>query len=153
MVSPQNPIKHTSSRNDFLSRLEKTRSFVNHPKMLVTDIEFRLDTPYSYKTVLQLKKKFPQTEFLWIAGMDNAALFHRWNHWQELTKEVPFVFFKRPPSRYKMHNNHLKMKSDLKHYYDIKNHTQPLGNSGIYWIYKGDSINISSTELRAKERS
>jgi nicotinate (nicotinamide) nucleotide adenylyltransferase len=152
MVSPQNPIKTTSSRNDFKERFDKTTDFVNHPKMVVTDIEYHLDTPYSYKTVLALKKTFPQTEFLWIAGMDNAALFHKWNHWQELVNEVPFAFFKRPPSRYKMHNNRLKMKRNLNHFYDIKNHNKPLGNTGIYWIYTGDSINISSTEIRRNKK-
>lgn len=148
MVSPQNPIKHTSSRQDFKNRLKKTQQFVTHPKMVVTDIEMQLDTPYSYKTVIELKKKFPDTDFIWIAGMDNAGMFHKWNHWQKLTKEISFAFFKRPPSRWKMRNNHLKMNNRLNHVYDIKNTPKINKKNCIYWIYKGHSINISSSQIR-----
>lgn len=120
MVSPKNPLKTTSGREDFEQRLAVTRDFVNHPRMVVTDIEARLDTPYSYKTVVALRKRFPKTEFIWIAGMDNAVLFHRWNDWERLSHLVPFVFFNRPPGHMKINMNKLKMRADLRQHYDCR---------------------------------
>ena len=126
MVSPQNPIKNTSSAENFAQRYNSTIDFVDHPKMLVTDIEHKLATPYSYKTVLHLNRLYPDTEFLWIAGMDNAALFHKWNDWQKLVHEIPFVFFNRPPFDYKIRRSKVSMLNNVKHIYDIRSEKKAL---------------------------
>jgi len=60
MVSPKNPIKSTSGHQDFQERLAITTEFVSHPRMVVTDIEARLGTPYSYKTRPCAQTAFPE---------------------------------------------------------------------------------------------
>lgn len=148
MVSPQNPLK--SKASNFPQRLQMTRDFVKHPHMVVTDIEQKLGTDYSYKTVVELKRRFPKTDFIWIAGMDNAVLFHRWNDWKKLAEEIPFVFFNRPPGTMKLNQNKIRMLKGRKHIVDV--HTcQQLAPDTIYWMYKGQSKNISSTQIRAKK--
>jgi nicotinate-nucleotide adenylyltransferase len=133
MVSPQNPLKdrHTS----FEKRYAMTKNFVRHPRMIVTDIETQMDTRYSYQTVVQLQKYFPRTEFFWIAGMDNALIFHRWDHWKLLIKKIPFIFFNRPPNRMAISNNIIRLYK---------------GKKNVKWCLCGKTRNISSTALRER---
>ena len=131
MVSPQNPLK--SKSNSFDKRLSMTRSFVRHPKMVVTDIEAHFKSRYSYQTVLDLQKHFPKTQFTWIAGMDNARIFHRWDQWPMLLRRIPFLFFNRPP-------NHMVMNANIIRLYR--------GQKNVAWSLKGKTRNISSTALR-----
>ena len=131
MVSPQNPLK--SKSNNFTKRIAMTRRYVRHPKMVVTDIENRFNTCYSYQTVLELQKHFPRTRFTWIAGMDNARIFHRWDHWPLLLRRIPFIFFNRPP-------NHMVMNANIVRLYR--------GKKNVKWTLRGKTRNISSTALR-----
>lgn len=134
MVSPQNPLKahHTS----FAKRFEMTKQFVHHPRMVVSDIETRLNTRYSFQTVKALQYRFPKTEFVWIAGMDNARIFHRWDHWQKLLKSIPFIFFNRPPNRMAINTNIIRLYK---------------GKKDVKWNLCGKTRNISSTALRNKK--
>ena len=134
MVSPQNPLKdhHTSHSK----RFEMTRNFVRHPNMVVTDIETQLNTKYSFQTVNELKKRFPKTDFVWIAGMDNALIFHRWDQWKHLLKKIPFIFFNRPPNSMAINSNIIRLYK---------------GTKNIKWCLSGKTRNISSTALRNKK--
>jgi len=134
LVSPQNPLKekHTS----FDKRFEMTRRFVRHPRMVVTDIETRLKTRYSFQTVVALQRRFPKTNFVWIAGMDNARIFHRWDHWHGLLKRIPFIFFNRPPNRMAISNNMIRLYK---------------GKKNVTWSLSGKTRNISSTAIRNKK--
>lgn len=134
MVSPQNPLKqrHTG----FAKRFEMTRNFVHHPQMVVTDIETKLNTRYSFQTVKALQRRFPKTEFVWIAGMDNALIFHRWDRWKALLRSMPFIFFNRPPNGMAMSNNVIRLYK---------------GKKNVKWSLCGKTRNISSTALRNKK--
>lgn len=133
MVSPQNPLK--SRHNSFSKRLKMTRKFARHPRMVATDIESHLGTQYTLQSVSLLKKRFPKTRFVWIAGMDNAAIFHRWDGWKTLLGKIPFVFFHRPP-----HRTHVS--ANITRLYR--------GRKTVTYCLKGKTRNISSTELRQK---
>lgn len=134
MVSPQNPLKDKSTT--FTKRFKMTQRFVRHPKMIVTDVETQLGTRYSYQTVTALQKRFPNTNFIWIAGMDNALIFHRWDHWKALLRAIPFIFFNRPPNRMAINNNIVRLYA---------------GQKNIKWNLCGKTRNISSTALRNKK--
>jgi nicotinate-nucleotide adenylyltransferase len=132
MVSPQNPLK--SRRNNFKSRMAMTaRHLQSQPKMVATDIERQLNTQYSFQTIDRLQKRFPKTQFTWIAGMDNARIFHRWDKWRNLLSRVPFIFFNRPPNSMALSNNAVRMAH---------------GQKNVRWNLKGKTRNISSTHLR-----
>jgi len=136
MVSPQNPLK--SKSHNFQKRLDLTRRFVRHPRMIATDIEYHLNTAYSFQTVQKLQKHFPNTRFTWIAGMDNARIFHRWDQWQLLLRRIPFIFFNRPPNRMALSANIIRLYRGQKH---------------IRWSLRGKTRNISSTALRKNKIS
>jgi nicotinate-nucleotide adenylyltransferase len=134
MVSPQNPLKN--KKNNFKTRLRMTQKFVQHPKMVVCDLEEKLHTQYSLQTVQMLKRHYPRTQFTWIAGMDNACIFHRWDGWQRLLSIIPFAFFNRPPtSSMAVSNNAIRMFK---------------GQKNARFHLTGKTRNISSTQLRKK---
>lgn len=150
MVSPQNPLKLTQS-SAFNKRYIMTRRFVNHPKMVATDIETRINTRYSLETVERLQHRFTKTRFYWIAGMDNALIFHRWDGWQRLLKKIPFLFFNRPPNRMAVNNNAVRMRNGTKHYFGHRSCRILNTKSGVVWNLTGKTRNISSTALRHKK--
>jgi nicotinate-nucleotide adenylyltransferase len=131
MVSPQNPLKY--STDNFQKRFSTTQKFVRHPRMVVTDIEQQLNTQYSFQTVQQLQKHFPNTKFTWIAGMDNARIFHRWDQWPLLLRSIPFIFFNRPPNSMALNANIIRLYR---------------GRKNVRFSLKGKTRNISSTALR-----
>lgn len=99
IVTPQNPLKDekgTAPYNERYKSVEKITA--SHPRMMATHLERDLGTRYTYETVKKLKQAFPATDFLWICGMDNAHIFHRWDKWRELTQEIPIAFIARPPA-------------------------------------------------------
>lgn len=97
IVTPQNPLKDEKEMAPYDVRYEGVRKITkSSPRMMATHLERQLGTNYTYETIVRLKKAFPATDFLWICGMDNAHLFHRWEKWREITQEVPVVFIARP---------------------------------------------------------
>lgn len=59
-------------------------------------IEFeREGKSYSYDTVLELKKRYPQKKFSFVCGGDMLVIFEKWYKYEELMREVPFIVFKR----------------------------------------------------------
>ncbi len=137
MVSPQNPLK--SQKDNFDNRYAMTRAYVApHPRMIATDIETKMDIRYSYQTIQKLKKRFPKTQFVWIAGMDNALIFHRWDQWKDLLRSMPFIFFNRPPNMMTINNNVIRMYR---------------GRKNVKWSVHGKTRNISSTALRKNKIS
>lgn len=97
MVSPQNPLKSSDDMWPLQKRVESARAVSHHPKIIVTDIETSLGTQYTADTLVQLKRRFPRTRFVWLMGTDNLRQVHRWERWQEIFKSVPVCVLDRPP--------------------------------------------------------
>ncbi len=59
-------------------------------------IEFeREGKSYSYDTVLELKKRYPENNFSFVCGGDMLVTFNKWYKYEELLKELPFIAFRR----------------------------------------------------------
>ena len=71
LVSPQNPIK-SDTPLPLDERMKLCENLVDHPKILITDIEKEIGTTITYYTIKTLKKYYADTQFVWISGMDNA---------------------------------------------------------------------------------
>lgn len=151
MVSPQNPLKTKST--SFAKRFAMTQKFANHPRMVASDIETHMNTRYSLETVEKLQRHFPRTRFFWIAGMDNAFIFHRWDRWQFLLKKIPFLFFNRPPNRMAINANAIRMSRGIPAFYDRHSKDILTKRNGVAWSLTGKTRNISSTALRHKKFS
>ena len=78
-------------------RIEMCRlAAADFKKAEVLLIEFERDgKSYTFDTVTQLKKRFPDTRFFMACGGDMIASLNRWYRWEELIKEIGFYAFRR----------------------------------------------------------
>ena len=95
LVSPGNPLK-TRGPADLDRRLEVCRQITRHPKIVVSDLERHLGSPYTAHTLAFLSRRYPGVRFVWLMGADNLAQFHRWEKWRWIAETFPMVVFARP---------------------------------------------------------
>lgn len=98
LVSPGNPLKPKGPA-PLAQRLAVARALVDHPRIIVTDIEARIGTRYTAQTIAALQTLCPGVRFVWLMGADNLAQFHRWQDWQEIMGRVAVGVLARPGSR------------------------------------------------------
>lgn len=152
VVSPGNVLKTKDPAGDLDARVAATQKFIDHyPRMVATAIEGQLKTRYTYDTIKALKRLFPRTQFVWIAGMDNAVDFHRWDRWADLPQLIPFVFFDRPPALSKVKGKKLRQNKRIKHNSHTVMQRGKLAENGVFWMVRGRAVNLSSTQIRGKK--
>lgn len=150
LVTPQNPLKALKplplEQRIALSE-EITRQ---HPAIIITALERDMRTTTTYDSIKQLNKYFPQTDFIWITGMDNAHTLHTWNNWQALLGEIAMVHITRPPAPGLVQTSPLRLYAGQTHRYLRSAYKAPLTPGTTYWMMQKKMVDISSTVLRTK---
>ena len=97
-------------------------------------IEFeREGKSYSYDTVLELKKRYPENNFSFVCGGDMLVTFNKWYKYEELLKELPFIAFRRSDTDNSSFDQSVKSLTDM----------------GMKIVVKQEIIPaVSSTEIR-----
>ena len=95
LVSPGNPLKKDAPA-DLDRRLSACNKLVNHPKVIVTDLERVFNTRYTAQTLTSLKSQYIGVRFVWLMGADNLAEFHKWDRWQDIMHMLPVGVMARP---------------------------------------------------------
>lgn len=98
LVSPGNPLK-TNGPAPLEQRMQAARSIMQHPRVVVTDLEAQLGTRYTAQTLVALRRRYPGVRFVWVMGADNLAQFHRWQDWRWIMETVPVGVLARPGER------------------------------------------------------
>lgn len=98
LVSPGNPLKERGPA-PLAQRMERARRIMQHPRVIITDIEASLGTRYTAETVAALQHHLPGVRFTWLMGADNLAQFHHWQDWEEIVARVPIGILARPGDR------------------------------------------------------
>lgn len=98
LVSPGNPLK-ANGPAPLDRRMAAARALVDHPRIVVTDIEARIGTRYTAETIERLIALYPGVRFVWLMGADNLAQFHRWQRWEWILNTVPVGVLARPGQR------------------------------------------------------
>jgi nicotinate-nucleotide adenylyltransferase len=96
LVAPQNPLKPVRGMAPFEERLASARKLARHPRIAVTDLEARLGTRYTADTLAELRRRFPNTRFVWLMGADNLAQIRHWGRWHEVFRLTAVAVFDRP---------------------------------------------------------
>ena len=99
IVSPQNPLKSSKNTSAHARRMSQVESFVDAPRMVVSDVERRIGARYTIDTVGALRARHPDVKFVWVMGADNLAGFHLWKGWREIMALVPVAIVARPGQR------------------------------------------------------
>jgi nicotinate-nucleotide adenylyltransferase len=96
LVSPQNPLKDPAHTEDFRERTALARTIAAHPRFVVTDLEQRIGSRMTAKTLHALKPVLRRGRFVWIMGADSLAGLHQWRRWKELPRTLPLLVIDRP---------------------------------------------------------
>lgn len=96
MVSPGNPLKPADGMAAFGARLASARAIARPPRILASDVEARLGSRITWKTLALLRQRFPRVRFVLIIGADNLVQLPRWNRWRALAARTGLAVLPRP---------------------------------------------------------
>lgn len=113
VVTPHNPLKQKSSLLNDHKRLELVQLAIDdYHKFKISKIEFELPQPnYTIHTLVHLKEKHPDHEFVLIMGEDNLEGFEKWKNYQVILEQYQLYVYPRKgysTLKYKDHP-HVKM--------------------------------------------
>ena len=150
LVCPENPIKSVTP-SDINSRFLASKIIMKHPSVVITDLERKFKTKYTFQTLIKLKKLYPSTKFVWLMGADNLINFHHWKNWDWIMKNIPVGVLARPEEQIKAGLSRTAIK--FGNYRLPKEKSILLSNyiPPVWTLSTGPMRNISSTEIRKKE--
>ena len=98
VVSPQNPLKPKASLANDYDRLHLVNLAIgDNSNLRSSNIEFNLPKPsYTIDTLIYLKEKHPEKQFVLIMGGDNLATLHKWKNYEILLRDYEVYLYKRP---------------------------------------------------------
>lgn len=97
VVTPQNPLKKKEDLLDDDERLKMVQlALGDDPRFHVSDIEMHLPTPsYTINTLTSLSEQNPDTEFVFICGMDSLQNMKHWREYQKILDNYELLVFPR----------------------------------------------------------
>ncbi len=98
LVTPGNPLKQNNGLPDLAERMAAARDMARHPRIDVTGFEAEIGARYTADTIGWLRRRCPDTRFVWIMGADNLAGFNRWRNWRGIADMVGVAVVDRPAS-------------------------------------------------------
>jgi len=96
MVSPGNPLKPAKGMAPFAERLESARAVADGVRVIATDIEKKLGSRYTHRTLSLLRRRFPRAQIVMILGADNLMQLPRWRRWRQMLRKTPLAVLPRP---------------------------------------------------------
>jgi nicotinate-nucleotide adenylyltransferase len=96
LVTPQNPLKDSRETAPLAERMASAKKHAHGGAMVVSDIEQRWGTRFSYDLIRKLRARYPGVHFVWVLGTDNLTNFHRWRRWADIMRALPVAFVPRP---------------------------------------------------------
>jgi len=112
IVSPQNPFKPSKSLLHEFDRYDMVKTAIaDNYKFEVSDVEFHLTKPsYTIHTLVHLREKNPDKEFVVIIGEDNLENFEKWKNHEEILNQFGLYVYPRP----RVTNSELKRHANVK---------------------------------------
>lgn len=148
LVTPGNPLKENADLPPLPVRMKAAAKLARHPRIVITDLESRIGTRYTFDTIDYLVRRCPGTKFVWIMGADNLASFHRWQRWREIAQLTPIAVVDRPASTLKA--AHSRAAHFLARRRFDEGDAALLADAGApgFVFLHGPRSSLSSTELR-----
>jgi len=88
VVSPQNPLKPAKGLLSENKRIRMVRLAIEYDnRFKASSVEFDMPKPsYTINTLVYLKEKYPNHNFVLIMGMDNLATLRKWKNFEQILK-------------------------------------------------------------------
>ena len=150
--TPKNPFKKNIETPSIDERIAQARSIVDNPRIIFSRIEKELNIYRTHQLGAALHHYYPQTNFIWIGGIDLVDGFHRWENWQEIPSYFPIVFFQRPPFKGSIKRSVLRANKTLHHEFKLPHLPSDYKKSHIYWDLHGKTCIASSSALREAQQ-
>jgi nicotinate-nucleotide adenylyltransferase len=96
IVTPGNPLKSKSNLAPLDTRLSDARTLTSDPRIIITDFEKDLASPFTAATLAFLKRRHHDVDFVWLMGADCLSAFHRWRNWRAIFATMPVAVIDRP---------------------------------------------------------
>ena len=129
IVTPLNPFKDDALIVDNKHRFQMViNATAGKSKFYPSDIEFKIPVPnHTIKTILKIKKEYPNVSFTLLMGEDNLSLFDKWKEYKSILENLDVYVYPRVVE--------YSIPVVLENHPKIKKFEAPL-------------INVSSTEIR-----
>ncbi len=149
IVTPQNPLK-ISKPATYSERIYNCSKITRNYPIKIKEIEKRIDSDYSYKTINFILHHYKNIKFFWLMGADNLINFHKWQKWQKIFNNMSIVIFK----RHGYNTKALKSIAAKKYYNNriLKSNVnlEDFKNLPSWIIVENKEIKISSTQIRSQ---
>ena len=144
MVSPNNPLKDSKILAPEQERLELAKEYVKDlDNVIVSDFEFNLPRPsYMARTLKELKKTYPDYQFVLIIGADNISTFNKWKNYEYILKNHRVLVYPR-----KCEDNYSVLVSP-----DSDNSWVNICGYDELYLWDAPWFNVSSTEIRKNNK-
>ncbi|MCK4676507.1 MAG: nicotinate-nucleotide adenylyltransferase [Bacteroidales bacterium] len=98
IISPENPLKDKKSLLAGNHRYYMVNLAIeNNYRLKASRIEFNMPRPsYTVHTLAYLQDKYPQKQFIVIAGSDILPTFHKWKNYEEILRFFKLYIYPRP---------------------------------------------------------
>ena len=131
-IPPHKECDYMASDSDRIDMCELVAKDFSKAKVCLVEFE-REGKSYTYDTVVELKEKFPQKDFIFVCGGDMFLYFPKWYRYEDLMKLLPFYIFSRA--------------TDDKDAFETG--VKEFSKMGMRLVFNGAKIsNISSTQFR-----
>lgn len=143
-----NPLKKQSP--DFKKRFENIKKQLNGKKNVkLLTIEHDNKYEYTIETINHFKKNHPEFKFTLVIGDDILTEIRLWKNYQQIIKNTNFFVFNRNNN---LNNNILLNEFKDKEKIFSKAELLLNNNDNYIFIYNNNQIDISSTEIRMKQK-
>ena len=85
----------------FADRLASARAIGDRRRIVATSLEARFHSHFTFRTLHELRRRFPRVSFVWLTGADNLIELPRWQHWLDITATVSIAVLPRPSYNYR----------------------------------------------------
>jgi nicotinate-nucleotide adenylyltransferase len=80
----------------FADRLASARTIADGRRVVATSLEARLHSHFTFRTLYELRRRFPRVQFVWLTGADNLIELPRWQRWLDIAATVSIAVLPRP---------------------------------------------------------
>ncbi|MCY4305955.1 MAG: nicotinate-nucleotide adenylyltransferase [Aestuariivita sp.] len=150
LVTPGNPLK-IQEPAPMEQRLREARNLVRHPRIIVTDIEAKLNSTFTAETLQYFRIHFSHSRFVWLMGADNLVQFHQWQAWTQIMNFFPVGIIARPGDQI---SARLSRAARLYRKFRLSERQSKLlgrSNAPAWCFVNGPMVEHSSSKIRARE--